>query len=218
MPRSPRLLLSQSYYHVMTRGNNKNQVFRSDSDYDHYLDQINKYKQELPFDLYHYCLMPNHVHLLVKTKSADNFSLFMKKINLSYFHYYRKEYGWTGHFWQDRFKSQPVGKDGYFIQCGKYIELNPVRAGITDKPEDYPYSSYRRYVLGEENDLITEDIIYSGLGNTVGQREERYRKMVIDDIVIRNYKRKAWGSNIQRYNEAKKIKYHLSRRSDIYES
>jgi len=210
MPRPPRLLLPLSFYHIMTRGNNKNKIFLSEADYQYYLQLLAKYKAELPFDLYHYCLMPNHTHFLIKTKSACDFSTFMKKLNLSYFYHYKKQYGWTDHFWQGRFKNQPVGKDDYFIQCGKYIELNPLRANLAEKLEDYPYSSYRHYVLGEENDLVTEDIIYSGLGNTVDQRQVRYMKMVIDDIVIRNYKGKAWGSNIQRYNEAKKIKYHLS--------
>lgn len=208
MPRPPRLLLPQSFYHVMTRGNNRNQVFRCDSDYLHYLELIEKYKQDLPFDLYHYCLMPNHIHLLVKTKNADGFSLFMKKLNLSYFHYYRKLYDWVGHFWQDRFKSQPVGKDEYFLQCGKYIELNPVRAHIVDKPEDYSYSSYTYYAFGKENDLITEDIIYSGLGNSSNQRQDIYRKIIIDDIVVKNYKAKAWGSDSQKYKETRKISLH----------
>lgn len=209
MPRPPRLLLSQSFYHVMTRGNNRNQVFRCDSDYFHYLELIEKYKQDLPFDLYHYCLMSNHIHLLVKTKNADSFSLFMKKLNLSYFHYYRKQYDWAGHFWQDRFKSQPVGKDEYFIQCGKYIELNPVRANTVDKPEDYSYSSYTYYAFGKENDLITEDIIYSGLGNSSNQRQDIYRKIIIDDIVVKNYKAKAWGSDSQKYKETRKISHNF---------
>lgn len=208
MPRSPRLLLSQSYYHVMTRGNNKNSVFRLDIDYLFYLDLIKKYKQNLPFSLYHYCLMPNHVHMLIKTNKNSNFSLFMKKLNLSYFHYYRKQYGWTGHFWQDRFKTQPVGKDEYFIQCGKYIELNPLRANLVNSPEDYHYSSYKHYVLGKSDGLITDDFFYENMGKNVRERQEKYKKMLICDIVLGNYKNKVWGSNSQRYNETKKVKYH----------
>jgi len=134
MPRLPRFLLSQSCYHVMDRGNNRNIVFKEKEDYFYYLELINKYKKEHPFNLYHYCLMPNHVHFLVQTKKAKDFSIFMKKLNLSYYHHFKKKYGWTGHFWQNRFKSKPVGKDEYFIQCGKYIELNPIRANITKDP------------------------------------------------------------------------------------
>lgn len=208
MPRIPRLLLSQSYYHVITRGNNRNTVFRFDVDYLYYLNLIRKYKKDLPFDLYHYSLMPNHVHLLIRTKNEKDFSLFMKKLNLAYFHYYRKNYGWIGHFWQDRFKSQPVGKDNYFIQCGKYIELNPVRAKLVENPQDYLYSSYRYYIEGMKNDLITEDIFYNELGKTDSQRRNIYRELVICDVVLANYKMGVWGSNSQRYNEVKKTRYH----------
>lgn len=208
MPRTARILLSQSYYHVMTRGNNKNTVFRFDVDYFYYLNLLTKYKKQHPFDLYHYCLMPTHVHLLIKTKKEIDFSLFMKKINLAYFHYYKKQYGWTGHFWQDRFKSQPVGKDRYFIQCGKYIELNPVRANIAETPESYPFSSYNFYFGGKKDDLVTKDFTFENLGKSEEERHKKYREFVISEMIVNNYKKKIWGSDHQRYNELKKIKYH----------
>lgn len=208
MPRAPRLLLPHSYYHVMTRGNNRNIVFKSGIDYLYYLDVVRKYKENLPFDLYHYCLMPNHVHFLIKTRNEMDFSLFMKKLNLSYFHYYRRRYGWIGHFWQDRYKSQPVGKDSYFIQCGKYIELNPVRGNLTRNPGDYYYSSYNYYVAGEGNDLVTKDFFYEDMGKSEAERQKRYSDMVISDVVMNNYPKRIWGSNPERYNEAKKITNH----------
>ena len=208
MPRSPRLFLSKSYYHIMTRGNNRHQVFRSDDDYAYYLELIKRYKSAYPFDLFHYCLMPNHVHLLIKTNKASDFSVFMKKLNLSYFHHYNKSYGWVGHFWQDRFKSQPVGKDEYFIQCGKYIELNPVRANIVKKPEEFSYSSYNYYARGDKNELITQDIFYSYLGNNELTRQQNYRDMVIVELVGDNYTKPVWGSGQQRYIENQKIARH----------
>ena len=208
MPRPPRLLLPLSFYHIITRGNNRNTVFKCDTDYLYFLDLIRKYKEELPFNLYHYCLMPNHIHLLIQTKLADHFSLFIKKLNLAYFHYYKKNYGWTGHFWQGRFKSQPVGKDEYFIQCGKYIELNPVRANMVKNPKDYRYSSYRHYAKGQNNDLITEDFIYQDLSKTNTERQRKYQEMVISDIVMNGNKDKVWGSVKQRYNESRKIRRH----------
>lgn len=209
MPRPPRLLLSQTFYHIMTRGNNRHKVFRSDNDYQYFLELITRYKADHPFDLYHYSLMPNHTHMLVKTNKASDFSTFMKKLNLAYFHHYRRNYDWIGHFWQDRFKSQPVGKDEYFIECGKYIELNPVRAGIVEKPEDYPYSSYRYYVYGDNDLLITEDLLYELLGQNIKERQKAYQEMIIDDIILDSYKKKTWGSAEERYNERKKIKNHL---------
>lgn len=210
MPRPPRLLLSQSYYHIMTRGNNRNIVFKSDDDFFYYLDLMGKYKKIHPFDLYHYSLMPNHTHFLVKTNKASDFSTFMKKLNLAYFHHYRQQYGWVGHFWQDRFKSQPVGKDAYFIQCGKYIELNPVRASIVNKPQNYIFSSYKYYAEGIRDNLITKDIFYNEFGSDDLLRRKNYEKMVIDELVVNNYLKPVWGSDYQRYHESRKIQYHLN--------
>lgn len=209
MPRPARILLSQSYYHVMTRGNNLNQVFRQETDFDKYLETINKLKEECAFDLFRYCLMPNHTHFLIRTENAKDFSTFMKRMNLIYFYYFKKKYGWIGHFWQDRFKTQPVGKDRYFIQCGKYIELNPVRAGLVRKPEQYKYSSYRYYSQGIRNDLLTEDIFFNDLGKTNKERRQNYSELVIEDMVKDSYKKKSWGSGNQRYNENRKTVYHL---------
>lgn len=209
MPRQPRIILSHSYYHIISRGNNKNHIFRFSIDYFYYLDLLRKYKKELPFDLYHYCLMPNHVHLLIQTKNSHNFSTFMKKLNLSYFYYYQKNYGWTGYFWQGRFKSQPVGKDEYFIQCGKYIELNPVRANLVVTPEEYQFSSSRYYIQGVDNDIITPDFIYQAMGKTDVERQEKYKKLVISEEIFNNYNKTVWGSRNQRYNEARKLTYHI---------
>lgn len=209
MPRQPRLLLSKSYYHVMTRGNNKNVVFRDESDYRYYLKRFKQFKQELQFNLFHYCLMPTHVHQLVQTRKAGDFSLFMKKINLAYFHYYRKKYGWVGHFWQDRFKSQPVGKDDYFIQCGKYIEMNPVRKKLVASPDNYQFSSFNYYHSGSVDDLVMENPFYIELGSSVDERQKNYQKLVIDEEISNNYKSKVWGIDYQKYQEDRKIRYHL---------
>ena len=205
MPRSKRFFLSQSYYHIMTRGNNRNIVFKSDEDYQYYLELVSKYKIEHPFDLYHYCLMPNHTHFLIQTKNALDFSTFMKKLNLAYFHHYKREHGWVGHFWQDRYKSQAVGKDAYFIQCGKYIELNPVRAGIVENPKDYKYSSYDYYTEGKPNFLITPDFMYEEIGKGNIERQNNYQKLIVDQVIEETYSKNAWGSDQQRYQEVQKI-------------
>ena len=209
MPRPPRLLLSQTYYHIMTRGNNRHVVFKSDDDYQYFLQLIAKYKAEQPFDLYHYCLMPNHTHMLVKTNRATDFSNFMKRLNLAYFHHYRQNYGWIGHFWQDRFKSQPVGKDEYFIQCGKYIELNPVRKRLTERPEDYLYSSYRSYVENINDPLLTKDFLYETLGRCAKEKQKAYQGLVVDDIIFGSYKKNIWGLPDERYKETQKIQRHF---------
>lgn len=212
MPRPPRLLLSHSYYHIMTRGNNRHNVFENDEDFNYFLDLIDRFKKDHPFDLFHYCLMNNHVHMLVKTNKANDFSTFMKKLNLAYFHHYQKNYKWVGHFWQDRFKSQPVGKDEYFIQCGKYIELNPVRAGIIKDPKDYKYSSYNYYAKGGNNSLLTKDIFYEEIGETNKERQKAYKDLEIDDVASGSYKKSVWGSDYQRYQENRKTKHNLNKK------
>ena len=209
MPRPPRLLLPQSYYHVMTRGNNRHVVFRTEGDYLYYLHLVRKYKIDHPFDLYHYCLMPNHTHFLVKTNKASDFSNFMKRLNLAYFHHYRSGYGWVGHFWQDRFKSQPVGKDSYFIQCGKYIELNPVRSGLVAQPENHSFSSFQYYFNGKLDSLVTRDFFYDEMGKTEKEKQKAYRDLVIDSSIVANYLRPVWGSRYQQHQESKKVRYHL---------
>ena len=209
MPRPPRLLLSHSYYHIMARGNNRHWIFKNNSDYQYYIELINRFKTELPFDLYHYCLMPNHIHFLVKIQNAHNFSNFMKKLSLAYFYHYKELYSWVGHLWQDRFKSQPVGKDEYFIQCGKYIELNPVRKNLVEKPEEYPFSSYQYYAFGKNNILLTEDLFYSDLGKSKITRQKNYQNLIIGDLVKESYAKKVWASKPQSNNEKVKINYHL---------
>jgi len=211
MPRQPRLLLPHSFYHIITRGNNKNQIFRDKKDYLAYFKILKKYKQEHPFDLYHYVLMPNHTHFLIKTKDKD-FSVFMKKLDLAYFYHFKFRYGWVGHFWQGRFKSQPVGKDEYFIQAGKYIELNPVKAKIVKFPEDYQFSSYKFYAFGKADSLVTSDFFYEQLGKNSKKRQGNYQKLLIDDIVEDSYKKPVWGSFPQRKNEQNKIDYRLKKK------
>lgn len=214
MPRQPRILLPLSYYHIMARGNNKHCIFNSADDYQYYLQLITHYKQDNPFNLFHYCLIPNHIHLQIQTQSSIGFSTFMKRISLAYFHYFSKRYGWVGHFWQGRYKSQPIGKDSYFTQVGKYIELNPVRAGLVDDPNDYRWSSYRHYSVGAKDDLITDDMFYPALGTSNLARQTVYKKLVIDDIVIQSSTKKIWGSPTQRYREQQKVDRKLTKKQN----
>lgn len=195
----------------MTRGNNRNTIFRFGEDYQYFLELIKKYKAEHPFDLYHYCLMPSHIHLLVQTKKALDFSIFIKRLNLAYLHHYKREYGWIGHFWQGRYKSKAVGKDAYFIQCGKYIELNPVRAGIVKEPENYQYSSYRYYSEGVPDHIITPDFIFEDMGKNDSERQRRYRELVIDQVVKESYNKDVWGGDQQRYREKDKVNRKLNK-------
>jgi len=185
MARAARYVPENGYLHVMCRGNNRRKVFLKPKDYKFYLWLAGKFKLEEAVKIIHYCLMPNHAHFLLGVMPESNLASFMKRLNLIYFFNYRKRRDYVGHLWQGRYKGKIIEKDDYFIGCGKYIELNPVRAGLCDQPEEYPYSSYMYYAYGKEDDLLDEDPFYAGFGATAQERQAVYRRIVSDEDVAR---------------------------------
>ena len=140
------------------------------------------YKEEHAFRLYHYCLMGNHVHLVIEPTENTNMGKMMKQINLSYMHYYRRKYKYFGHFWQGRYKSLLIDRSEYMLMCGKYIELNPVRAKIVKTPEEYKWSSYRAYISAMQNKIVDKDPEFERLGNTEEERIQRYKAFITHEI------------------------------------
>ena len=178
MPRTARIAPQAFVFHVLTRGNNKQTVFKDDEDFGKYVDILCKYKGKYQFKLYHYVLMTNHVHLVIEpTEDGGELSQIMKGINLSYAQHFKKKYDYTGHFWQDRFKSIIISRDEYLLACGSYVELNPVRAGMVKDPKDYSWSSYKANAYGEQDGLIDEHVIYGNLSTDEAARKE-YRAFV----------------------------------------
>ncbi len=145
MPREARLLLPNVCYHVVSRGIRQKEVFATDADYETYLAILLKYKRKYDVKLYAWCLMPNHVHLLIECGFLPKV---MHDINMKYAQYFLSKYSMVGHLWQNRYKSFVIQKDQYMINCITYIEMNPVRAGLVTRPEDYLWSNYRTRVLG----------------------------------------------------------------------
>src|SRR3989339_104227 len=182
MPRGARILPEIGVLHIITRGNNRQKVFKDDADYKKYLWLLGLYKEEHGFKLYHYCLMSNHVHLIIETSRKTNLPKMMKQINLSYMHHFRKKYKYFGHFWQDRYKSLLIEKDSYLLSCGKYIELNPVRARIVSRPDEYRWHSYNVYSGMGEDKLIAFDPVYESLGKTQNERAEKYKELTCENI------------------------------------
>src|SRR3989304_6142922 len=131
MPRSARIAPGDYVYHILTRGNNRQDVFQEEEDFKKYMELLLRYKEKYKFKLYHYVLMTNHVHLVLEpTERGGGLAEIMKGINLSYAQHYKRKYKHIGHFWQDRYKSIIISKDDYLLACGSYVELNPVRAMI----------------------------------------------------------------------------------------
>ena len=166
-------------YHVINRGNNRMRLFHGQADFIFFLDLMKQYKALFPIVLYHYCLMSNHVHLLVKTIEGKNLSKFMQGINQSYSNYYKRTCKHTGHIWQGRYKSFGIEKDSYLLECGRYIERNPLRAQMVARPEDWPWSSYLYYAFGKQNLLVEGHDLYQDLGETQKVRQANYRNYVL---------------------------------------
>ena len=185
MPRARRIVPENAALHVISRGNNGNIVFHGDNDKLRYCALLRELKEENEIDIFHYCLMNTHIHIILNLNPDSTLSRFMKQLNLAYFHYYRKKYGYFGHFWQDRFKSNIIDQDSYLLQCGKYIELNPVRAGMVSYPGEYLFSSYNYYANGKPDGLITLSLAYLGLSDSVQIRQKQYIDFVVDSSIIK---------------------------------
>ncbi|MCM8799613.1 MAG: transposase [Candidatus Omnitrophica bacterium] len=145
-----RVVLDGAVYHITVRGNQKQKTFLEEVDFLNYFKILRHYKKKYRFKLYAYCLMPNHVHLILEVENSKNLSKIMQGINLSYTIYFNKKYQKVGHLWQGRYKSKIIQKDKYLIDCIEYVELNPVRSGLVENPFDYPWSSWRER-FGKEN-------------------------------------------------------------------
>ena len=179
MPRIARVAPRNYIFHILTRGNNRQDVFRDEIDYQKYLEILDRYKEKHQFKIYHYVLMKNHVHLVLEPQEGGgSLADIMKGINLSYAQHYKRRYDHIGHFWQDRFKSILISSDQYLLACGSYVELNPVRAGAVKDPKDYRWSSYRAYAFGEKNLLVDKHPIYWELSKDEPKRRERYKEFV----------------------------------------
>jgi len=167
-------------YHVLNRANAKNEIFREDADYKYFRTTILRYSNEKNISVYHYCIMPNHYHLLLELKDPELLSSVMAGINKSYTTYYHKKFQTAGYLWQGRFKSKPIQKYKHLLACGRYIERNPVVCGIASNAEDYPYSSAKYYVRGEEDMLISEDPLYISFAKEEKERKVNYKQFLLN--------------------------------------
>lgn len=162
MPRKARKLSSTNIYHVMIRGNRKQDIFLEDEDRFRFTKILKKVKQKREYELFAYCLMNNHVHLLIKEKD-EQLSQIMKRINVSYVTYFNQKYRQIGHLFQGRFKSEPIEDETYLLTVLSYIHNNPLNAFIVKNLEEYPWSSYCLYAkkLSHQDVLIDGESILS---------------------------------------------------------
>ncbi|MFC1590646.1 transposase [Candidatus Omnitrophota bacterium] len=160
-----RILIENACYHIFCRGNRKEAVFLDDNDYTKYLLFLKKAKKIYFVQIYSYCLMPNHVHLLARFGDINNISKFMRWVNRGYTAFYNAKYEKVGHLWQGRYKSKPIINEQYAVHCAEYIENNPVRSGITTNTAEYSWSSIiERCLTYKKSSWMTYDFkTYSGI-------------------------------------------------------
>ena len=178
MPRASRHLQDHGCYHLIARGNNRQFLFTAEEHFLYFLDLLARIKAHYPAQLYHYCLMSNHIHLLVEIEAGTQLPKFMQSLLQGYGRWHAKRRGYLGHVWQGRYKSPLLDRESYFLEAGRYIERNPLRAKMVKHINDYPWSSYSAYAYGKHDPLLDEDPYYAQLGATVEARQLAYRDFV----------------------------------------
>ena len=180
MPSYPRKhqLSNSLVYHIFSRSNARTKIFNNEDDFRYFIKLIKEYSFKFNFKVYHWVVMPNHYHLLLELEDPCKISKFMAGLSRAYTHYHHKVYLTSGFLWQGRFKLQPVQKERYLIACGRYIERNPVVAGIVLRAQDYYYSSARFYCLGDKDGITMEDPTFVDFGNEIKLRQSAYTEFL----------------------------------------
>lgn len=177
MPRKPRFYLPGIPAHVVQRGNCRQATFFSDNDYAAYLRWLHEGAEQHECTIHAYVLMTNHVHLLVTPTQSESISRLMQYVGRHYVTYVNYSYGKSGTLWEGRHKGCLISSDEYLLACMRYIELNPVRAGMVTAPGDYRWSSYRINARGDEPGCLTPHPLYLALGRDQEERSYAYREL-----------------------------------------
>jgi putative transposase len=198
MPRPWRHVLPGVPLHVIQRGNNKQACFFTDRDFIVYLGKLHEYSRKFSVAIHSFVLMTNHVHLLLTPEHATGASELLQALGRYYVRFVNSTYARTGTLWEGRFKASLVDSESYFLTVSRYIELNPVRAGMVSDPAEYLWSSYRMNALGKKIALLKPHSLYEELGKTAEERQHAYRQLFTSDIPaltlqdIRTAANKAW--------------------------
>ena len=183
MPRYPRLFIPDVPLHVVQRGHDRKPVFVQHSDYQYYLDNLREVKAELEIRLVAYCLMTNHVHLvLVPGKEADAVSDLMRVLAARQTRRINKLENRSGTLWEGRFKASLIDTSDYLLACCRYVDLNPVRASVVSAPEDYDWSGYRSRCGLADTSILDEHHVFRMLGGSPADRGTTYRRYVSEGV------------------------------------
>ena len=182
MPRRPRIQLDRVPLHIVQRGHNREACFFSEDDYASYLHWLGEALADSDCTLHAYALMTNHVHLLITPKQAALVPRLIMSLGRRYVQYVNRTQGRTGTLWDSRYKASVIHADSYLLTCMRYIELNPVRAGMVEDPAHYRWTSYRQNGLGQTDSRITAHPLYESLGMTSKARQAAYRVLVRSEL------------------------------------
>lgn len=197
MPRARRIWFPGATYHIIQRGVNQQNIFGEVDDYVYFLKTLAEIKKEMLFKVYLYVLLANHYHLTVEA-SKNHISEIMHAINSSYAIRFNKKYQRTGHLFQGRFKGILIDKENYLLELSRYIHLNPVKAGLVNRPEDYIWSSYRYYIGKEKNFLIDIELILNNFKSASRNGHKSYENFVTEKMDQINEERDWLSSNTRR--------------------
>ena len=216
MARLPRFVIPGQTQHLILRGNNRSDIFRAEADYHFYLEKLQLACATHGCAVHAYVLMTNHVHLLLTPQAEQSLPKAIQMLGRYYVQYYNYRYRRTGTLWEGRYKATLIDSETYLLTCMRYIELNPVRAGMVAHPSDYPWSSYQHNALGQPNALVTPYSEYRRLGTTESERQAAYRLLFKQHLpeksitAIREATNKAWVLGNDRFKQ--RIQRHLERR------
>jgi putative transposase len=178
MARLPRLTVPGYPHHIIQRGNNRQAIFHDEADYLQLLALIEEHAKKESVAIHAYVLMTNHVHLLATPQTAEGIPQLMQAVGRRYVRWFNDRHGRTGTLWEGRYKSTLIQAERYLLACMVYIDLNPVRAGMVQHPDEYRWSSHLHYIGRRTDRLLTPHPLYWEMGNTPFAREAAYRQLV----------------------------------------
>jgi putative transposase len=177
MARLGRFFVADQPLHVIQRGNNKQAIFFADEDYALYRRWLAEAAEAYGCAIHAYVLMTNHVHFLLTPKKRDSLPRMMQSLGRRYVRHVNDAHGRSGTLWEGRYRAAPIEADDHFFSCCRYIELNPVRAGMAKHPRDYPRSSYRAHAMGAADALVSRHALFKRLGRSAAEQQKEYRAL-----------------------------------------
>ncbi len=188
MARKPRIEFSGAFYHVISRGNQRQNIFHDKPDHQAYLDRLEHYRNKYQVTVYAFVLMSNHIHLLIETQDTP-LSKFMQGVQFTYAQYYNRKYLKVGHLFQGRYKAILCDRDAYLLELVRYLHLNPSRMKRRMDPWRYPWSSHRVYMGDDCSVGIEKSLVLGQFGKTEGRARRAYLRFMREGVRIKHEER-----------------------------